>query len=72
METPGSLVRGSNEADIRLTEWEIAAVSLGLRTLLITMTHDEALCGVAAAGLAKLARVAPSPASPPPMSVTSH
>ena len=69
METQGVLVRGSSETDIRLTEREIEAVSLGLRTLLISMTYDEALCGVAASGLAKLHSVSPSPASPPPLSV---
>ena len=72
METQGSLVRGSRETDIRLTEREIEAVSLGLRTLLITMTYDEALCAVAAAGLAKLHSVSPGPAAPPPLSVRAN
>jgi hypothetical protein len=36
------------------------AVSPGLRTLLITMPRDQALCGLAAAGLAKLPGALPS------------
>lgn len=51
MEAPLSSVRRDDEIDIRLSEREIEAVSLGLRTLLLTMADDEALCGVATAAL---------------------
>jgi len=60
MEAPLSSVRRDDEIDIRLSEREIEAVSLGLRTLLLTMADDEALCGVATAGLSKLPCVLPS------------
>jgi hypothetical protein len=53
-------VRGDDEMSVGLTRLEIEAVSLGLRTLLITQTRDEALCRVATAGLAKLPGIAPS------------
>ncbi len=43
-----------DEMNVRLTWLEIEAVSLGLRTLLITQPHDGALCEVATTGLAKL------------------
>ncbi len=60
MEAPLSSVRSDDQMNVRLTWPEIEAISLGLRTLLITQPHDEALCGVAAAGLAKLPDVLPS------------
>jgi hypothetical protein len=60
MEAPLSSVRREDEMNVRLTWLEIEAVSLGLRTLLITQPRDEALCGVATAGLAKLPGVLPS------------
>ncbi len=54
MEESVSSARSDDEMSVRLTGREVEAFSLGLRTLLITMRHDEALCGVATAGLAKL------------------
>jgi hypothetical protein len=59
MEAPPTPVRGKDEMNVRLTWLEIEAVSLGLRTLLITQPHDQALCGVATAGLAKLPETLP-------------
>jgi hypothetical protein len=60
MEAPLSSVRRDDEMNVCLTWLEIEAVSLGLRTLLITQPRDEVLRGVAAAGLAKLPGVLPS------------
>ncbi len=59
MKAPLTSVGGNDEMNVRLTWLEIEAVSLGLRTLLITQPHDQALCGVATAGLAKLPEVLP-------------
>lgn len=64
MKAPLSPVRSTDEVNIRLTGSEVEAVTLGLRTLLITMPRDEALCGVAAAGLSKLPDVLPSDRQP--------
>ena len=64
MKAPLSPVRCDDEVSIRLTGPEVSAVTLGLRTLLITMPRDEALCGVAAAGLSKLPDVIPSDRQP--------
>lgn len=59
MKAPLTSVGGNDEMNVRLTWLEIEAVSLGLRTLLITQPHDQALCGVATAGLAKLPEILP-------------
>jgi copper chaperone CopZ len=47
-------VRCDDEVIVRLTGREVEAVSLGLRTVLITTPHDGTLCDAAATGLSKL------------------
>ena len=53
-------VGGDEETSVGLSWLEIEAISLGLRTLLITQHRDEALCRVATSGLAKLPGIVPS------------